>query len=336
MTTLTAVDIGYNAVKGLATNGRQTHFPSVVGKERRTIFSLDEAKRGGLVIQMNDEDSPRWFVGRTAIKESEYSAGRRDSEWIFQEPYRVLLCAALSELHKGAIGTSVVTGLPLEYYTALVDRARSIFIGEHRFRRNGGRWQAATVEAVVIVTQPYGSLLDLALTDNGRILENPFATGMVGIVDIGGVTMNLLTADALEEVGRWTQGDGLGLLKALDSIGRDIKVEYPGFSPQSREVAEWLAAGSFSYQGKSIDIASFAKPHLEPLVQAILDRISEVWDEPGRYAGTLLTGGGAMALGSALKTRMNGIFSNVVIAEDAAFANVRGYLKLARRMWGDK
>lgn len=331
MVTSTALDIGYRGTKALATNGRETHFPSEVGTERKATFSLAEVKRAGLILTM--EDGRTWHVGETAIKQSDYSSGRRDPQWIFTEPYRVLLCAALSDLHKGTTTTSVVTGLPLEDYTALVDKARGVFLGEHTFKRSGGRKQTITIEDILIVTQPYGSLLDLAMADTGKILDNPFSTGMIGICDIGGVTLNLLVADNLEEIGRWTQGDGLGLLKALDAIARDIKADCSGFSPKAREVAAWLAQGQFPYQGQIVDIAPYAKSHLEPLVETVLGRMSEVWLEPGRYSAVVLTGGGSVALGSMLKEQMNGVYANVTIAHDPVFANVRGYLKLARRIW---
>lgn len=331
MTTLSAIDIGYNAVKCMATNGRRRDFPSVVGTERKATFSLDEAKRDETIITMSD--GKVWYVGHTALKKSDYTGGRRDPDWIFQESYHVLLCAALSELHKTTTTTSVVTGLPIEHYSSLVGKAKEVFVGKHTFKRNGGNWQTVTIENALVITQPYGSLLNLSMADNGRILDNVFSTGVVGIADIGGMTLNLLVTDALDEVGRWTQGDGLGLLKALDAIARDIRADHPGFSPKAREVAGWLAKGSFPYQDKEVDITPYADPHLTPLVSLVLDRVSEVWDEPARYAAVLLTGGGSIALGPAIKARMDGVFANVTIAEDAAFANVRGYLKLARRLW---
>jgi plasmid segregation protein ParM len=332
MKTLSAIDIGFNAVKGLASNGRQAHFPSEVGTERVGTFSLPEAKKGKLTITAREGNT--WNVGKTALGQSDYSAGRRDPEWIFTEAYKVLFYAALSELHKGTATTSLVTGLPLEHYTALAEKARPVFLGEHTFKRNGGRWQTVTVEDVFIVTQPYGSLFDLAVSDAGKFLDNPFATGTVGIADIGGMTLNLLVTDALDEKARWTQGDGLGLLKAMDAIARDIRADCPGFIPKAREVAEWLAEGQFPYQGRTVDIAPYANHHLEPLVQVVLARMAEIWSEPGRYAAVLLTGGGAAILGPMLKVRMNGVYANVTIAGDPVFANVRGYLKLARKLWG--
>ena len=332
MKTLTALDIGYRGVKALATNGREAHFPSEVGIEQRKTFSLEEAKRDAMII--TTKEGQIWYAGRTALRNSEQSAGRRDADWIFTESYKVLLYAALSELHKATTTTLVVTGLPLEHYANLMEQgARNVFLGDHTFKRNGKRWQTISIEDVFIVTQPYGSLLDLAMTDTGRFLDNPFATGLVGICDIGGVTLNALAVEALDEQGRWTRGGDLGLLEAIDAIAADIKADYRKFKPKTREVAEWLAQGTFPYGDKQVDIAPYAKPHLQPLAGTILSYISEVWLEPGRFNAVLLTGGGAAILGPMLKAEM-GDYVNVTIAADPVFANCRGYLKLARRLWG--
>lgn len=336
MATLTAVDIGYNAVKALGTNGRKAHFPSEVGTPiKQETFSMEQARRARMVITLAGKEDKGWPVGETAIKQSAYHAGRRDPGWVLTEGWELLLCAALSEVHKSTTNTSIVTGLPLEDYAAYVDALQARLVGAHRFKRNGGNWQTVTVESAVIITQPYGSLLDQAMADSGRILPgNPFAEGTAAIADLGGNTLNLLVTDALDEIGQWTQGDGLGLLRALDAIARDIHRACPGIAPKAREVSQWLAIGAFPYQGQERDIAPFAQPHLEPLVNMVLNRFSEAWPEPGRYGAVLLTGGGAMALGKSLKARMNGVYPNVTIAQDAAFANVRGYLKLARDLWG--
>lgn len=334
MATLTAVDIGYNAVKALGTNGRKAHFPSEVGTPiKQETFSIDQARRARMVITLGDGQS--WPVGDTALKQSAYHTGRRDPGWVLSDPWEVLLCAALSEVHKSTTNTSLVTGLPLEDYAAYADALQARLVGAHRFKRNGGNWQTVTIESTVIITQPYGSLLDQAMTDSGRILPgSPFAEGTAAIADLGGNTLNLLVTDALDEIGQWTQGDGLGLLRALDAIARDIHRACPGITPKAREVSQWLERGTFSYQGQERDITPYAQPHLAPLVDMVLNRFSEAWPEPGRYAAVLLTGGGAMALGKVLKARMNGVYPNVTIAQDAAFANVRGYLKLARDLWG--
>lgn len=329
---ITAADIGYSSTKALAGNGRRIEFPSEVGPERAAVFSLSEAHQVGLVIQLDGENGQRWNVGETALKLSGQSAGRRDASWVVTEVYRVLLCAALSGLHKGATTTNVVTGLPLEHHAANSERAKAVFQGSHRFRRNGGRWQTVVVEQCVVVTQPYGALMNMALDQNGKFLTNPFSTGVVGIADIGGMTLNLLVVDSMQEVARWTRGSDFGLLKSLDAVARSIRKACPGISPRTREVAEWIADGKFRYQGQDHDIMPYALSHLEPLVQIIADSMSEAWDEPGRLDAVALTGGGIAALAPMLK--LDGTFANVTIVEDPVFGNVGGYLKLASRLWG--
>ncbi len=331
MKALSAVDVGYNAVKALSTNGRGTQFPSVVGTPTPETFTIERARRAKMTITI---DGQSWPVGNTALKQSQYTSGRRDPGWVLSPSWRVLLCAAFSELHKARVSTSLVVGLPLEDWGAYAEGLRERLIGAHTFTRNGGKSQTVTVEDAVVITQPYGSLLDQAMADSGQILDNAFSTGTVGIADLGGNTMNLLVTDSLEEVGQWTAGDGLGLLGALRSIARDIKSKCKGISPKVREVSQWLAAGSFLYKGKPTDIMPFASPHLDPLVQMVLNRFNEVWTEPGRFSAVLLTGGGALALGPMLKQRMNGVYPQVTIAKDAHLANVRGYLKFARDLWG--
>ena len=329
---LTAVDIGYNFVKALSANGRQCNFPSVVGTPTRETFSLDSAKSAKMVIEL--EDGTSWPVGDTALRQSAYVTGRRDPAWVLSQQWDILLCAALSELHQASVETCVVTGLPLEDWQSWTEKLRKHLVGDWKFRRNGGNWQTVSVKEAFVITQPYGSLLNMAMSDCGKILTNAYSTGMVGIVDIGGNTLNLLVANELEEIGQWTHGDGLGLLKALDAIARDIHAQYPGIQPKAPEVAQWLAVGTFPYQGHLVGIASIAQPHLDPLTTMILNRLSEVWQEPGRFSATLLTGGGSLALGRALKAKMEGVYPEVTIAKDAQFSNCKGYLKLAKDMWG--
>jgi len=328
---LTAVDIGYNAVKALSDNGRRCVFPSVVGTPTRQTFSIEQAKRAKMSIML--ESGQSWPVGETALRQSAYTSGRRDPAWVLSNAWEVLLCAAFSELHQASVSTNVVTGLPLEDWDAWSDKLRAHLIGQHKFKRNGGSWQTVTVSDALVITQAYGALLDQAMSESGRIIENAFSTGMVAVADIGGKSLNLLVANCLEEVGQWTQGDGLGLLKALDAVARDIHAAHPGIRPKAREVAQWLAAGSFEVGGSKVDIAPFATPHLGPLAEMVVNRLSEAWSEPGRFSAVLLTGGGSLALGATLRAKMRGIYPNIITANDAQFSNCRGYLKLSRDMW---
>lgn len=331
MATLTAVDVGFNQVKALATNGGRADFPSVLGTPFRQSFAMEQAKKARMIITLPDGQS--WPVGMTALEQSDYSTGRQDADWVMGEPWYVLFCAALSELHKGNVTTNVVSGLPLEDWERLADKLEGRLVGAHRFKRNGGRWQTVTIDDAFVITQGYGALVNEALSDSGHILTNRFSQGTVAIADIGGKTCNLLVANDMDVTMRWTRGDGLGLLKALKNIARDIHRAYPTIDPKAREVAGWLPVGAFEVGGERVDIAPFADPYLDPLVDQVLNLLSETWSEPGRFSAVLLVGGGSVILGNALKERMKGVYPNVTVAQDARFANVKGYLKFARDTW---
>jgi len=332
MTNVTSADIGFNYVKGLvSTSDRRAFFPSVVGEPFAETFSMQGAKTARLTVTVDGQVYP---VGDTAMQQSKHAGGALNADWVLGQTWRVIFCAALSDLHKASVETCVVVGLPLEDYTALETRLTARLVGQQfTFKRNGGNHQAVTIRDAICLTQPYGSLLDQAMDNGGHILSNPFATGLVGVCDLGGNTLNLLVCDALEERSQWTRGDGLGLLETLDDVARAMHQQYPGITPQAREVSAWLAAGAFSYRGDKHDIMPIAKPFLDPLLDRILDRLAEVWREPGRFDAVLLTGGASVVLGTILKTRMDGVYPNVTVARDAQWANARGYLKFGLDFW---
>jgi len=332
MISVTAMDIGFNYVKGLvSTSDRRAFFPSVVGEPFAETFSMQSAKTARLTVTVDGQVFP---VGDTAMKQSKHAGGALNADWVLGQTWRALFCAALSDLHKASVETAVVVGLPLEDYTALEARLTARLVGQQfAFKRNGGNHQTVTVKDAICLTQPYGSLLDQAMDNGGHILNNPFATGLVGVCDLGGNTLNLLVCDALEERSQWTRGDGLGLLETLDDVARAMHQKYPGITPQAREVSSWLAAGEFPYRGTKHDVMPIAKPFLDPLLDRILDRLAEVWREPGRFAAVLLTGGASVVLGTVLKTRMDGVYPNVTVAHDAQWGNARGYLKFGMDFW---
>jgi hypothetical protein len=329
---IVAVDIGFNASKVASSTGKSSIFPSVIGTAITDRFTIAQAKdTDRMIIRLPNGHT--WPVGETALDQSAYTSSRRDAAWVVAEPWEVLFCAALSEAFRGNTTINVVTGLPLEDWETWRNPLRKRLIGAHQFQRDERRTQTVTVSDAVVVTQAYGSLLDQALTDGGKIRQNVFSNGTIAVADFGGNTMNLMVCRQLKKVGQWTHGDGFGLLRALDAVARDIHTAYPTIQPRTHEVAQWLSAREFAIAGQKVKIAPFADPHLQPLIEMIVNRMTEVWPEPGRYDAVLLTGGGSLALGQALKARMENIYPNVQIAEDAQCSNVAGYLKFGRDMW---
>jgi len=173
--------------------------------------------------------------------------------------------------------------------------------------------------------------LDMALDDDGRILNNVWTEGRVGIVDIGGNTMNLLAVNGLEEITQLTTSTEFGLLRALDGVRDKLRASFHHFTPETHEVSEWLAAGKFRHSGQNHELWPFAEPYLVPLLNLVQTKLAQTWPESGRFDALLLSGGGAAVLGRYLMARLASQFANPHIVPDPRWANARGYYKLAKR-----
>jgi PRTRC genetic system protein D len=328
---ITAIDLGYNYTKGLASGcDRQAFFPSQVGSMPTGHYSFDVANDGEVVFVKGLSGASAWAYGNMALSGSPYSSGDLSPDWIYTPQYHVLLCAALGALHKSTIETNLVTGLPIEHFNRYEAGLRNQLSGAHTFKQT--RWQTVTVNEIVVVTQPYGAAFDVAMDGQGRLIGE-LANGVLGIADIGGNTLNLLAIDKLREIGQWSKGDGLGLLKALSSIAEAVAASCFGMNPKPREVSQWVMQGYFEHRGNKVDIAPFADAVLAPVVDMIVARMGDVWTEPGRFRAIVLSGGGAAALGKAIVKSAARMHDRFIVLEDPLFANVRGYLKLGKRLW---
>jgi plasmid segregation protein ParM len=322
-----AIDVGYSNVKvETVVDGRRrrAQFPSVVGPATQRGYSLAAADDFTITI----DEGRTWHVGRTAMRESRYQAGARDPEWIRRPEYRVLFDAALSEVYRSSAEVAVVTGLPIGHYAAWWPVLKETMEGEHTFQRSGRPRQTVRVAHCAVATQGLGAILGQALDDAGTVRDNVWSRGRVAVADIGGVTINVVTTDALATSGVWSVSDDLGLLPALDAIGAEIRERLPGITPQAREVAEWVKDGQFPYQGAEYSLTEIAQPHLEVVADLVAARLGELLPEPGRLGGLLLAGGGALLLGDLLRQRLAVTFPKITVGDE--WSNVEGYLKLGR------
>lgn len=327
---IVGLDVGYSAVKGLC-GERRCLFPAVVGTPApEGAFSMFHNQKL-LAVSDNGKFTP---VGETALLQSNYATGRRDPEWVLSEDWLTLFQAALSELVTVPAATvQLVTGLPVGDWRRFAKPLKERLLAQFSFRRAGRGMQTITIADVLVVTQPYGSLLDMALGPAGEILNNVWSgDGLVGVIDIGGNTMNMLVTQRFEEVSRMTASVEFGLLHALDEVCDVLRQQFPHFSPATHEVSEWLAGGMFRYGGQEQQLWPYAEPFLMPLVELIQSKVAEKWTQAGRFEAVLLTGGGAAILGRYLRPCLRE-FASVTLASNSRWANVQGYYKFGLREW---
>jgi hypothetical protein len=327
------LDVGFSAVKAV-TERYQTLFPSVIGTPVATsTYSLNELHDENYIIREGKELIP---LGWTALRQSTHTTGRRNAEWVGSNDWLTLFLGACGNVVRTPVSRiGLVTGLPLSDWNVLAEDLYKLLLHQEFEIIPGGEvTRRVTVENMLVVTQPYGTLSNYCLKSDGSISSGMPCNRVAGVIDIGGNTLNLLAAEAMNEIPRWTSSSEFGLLHMLDIVRDRMRAELPRFYPQTHEVSEWLAKGTFRYHGEDKEIKPYAEEYLNSLLEVLISRIREAWPQSARFDAVLVTGGGAELFGPQLVARLED-FANVFVVDNPRWANVRGYYKLAERQFGD-
>jgi len=292
-------------------------------------LDLDLAESNGYM--QIETDAGIWFVGDAAIEQSGLKTRRQDRAWIETPEYMALLLAGISELTTATgVTIELVTGLPVAYFG---DRAalKARLMDTHNVKRAGRRrGQRIEIRDVVILPQGLAAVLSEALDDRGKIRPGPVSEGTVGLVDIGGHTVNVATFAELREIARQTASIDAGLWTSLTEIGKRINAAFPGQELRGHEIAEAVKRGMIRHYGEEQDISGIAQAVLKPFARQILGEASQVWGNAARLDVLLVAGGGAEIVGPALLAE----YPHARVIQNPQWANVEGYLKFARRHWG--
>lgn len=320
-----AIDIGYSHTKG-ATDGRRTLFPSTWGEVQQSHVDLDLASRNDY-LQVETDDGV-WFVGEAAIEQSGLQSRRQDRGWIETPEYRALLLTAITELTASTgISIQLITGLPVAYFA---DRASLVgcLRAAHQVRRAGRRRaQRIEISDVVILPQGLAAVLSEALDERGKIRPGPVAEGTVGLLDIGGHTINVATFKQLKEIARQTSSIDAGMWNPLVEIGKRINSAFPGQELRGHDVIEAVQRGVVHHYGEERDISGIARDVLKPFARKIVDEASQIWGSAARLDVLLIAGGGAEVVGSTLEAE----YPHARVVANPQWANCEGYLKFGRR-----
>jgi len=328
-----AIDVGFGGTKAVSSNGRRANFVSVVGDFHLVAFvsGMNDAN-SNLVIDYNSKKN---FVGESALKQS-LPRATVDTDRTVTDEGMTLLAAAMALLAEdSATTTNMVVGLPVRHYETLKNQYLKQVHTLHvidQLTLTGGLIERkyVSVEQTKILPQPFGAFFDLILDDKGNLIREDLAKGKVGIVDIGYNTLDLARADQLEYINpRSTSFAGQGIYSAFQTLSgelyRSFKVEIP-----PERIEPIVRSGQLKIAGKETSIVNQQEIAFKEAAAQIISRIKSLWPDRWELDQILLAGGGAILLGKYLKAELG---DQAVIADDAAFANVNGYLKFARRIW---
>lgn len=321
------IDLGYNAVKAASDGGRRAAFPSAVGTPDRARFSLNGGGAGAIVLTSPEHV----LVGAEAVTQSRFLTRREDRRWIESDEYRALFLAALTELTPATVAeVALVTGLPVAFYD---DRERLLerLLGEHKAQREGRRAQVLRVTQARVIPQPFGALLAAVLDDRGGIADQALARAAVGVIDCGGKTTNLLSVNRLSEIGKETASVNVGGWDLVRATRQWLSEKYPGLDDlRDHALAEAIQARALRYYGEPVgDFPAFVEERAADLAGQVIAQASHLWNGGATLDAVLVTGGGALLLGNAIRAH----WKHARIVADPVNANALGYWKLARRLF---
>ena len=317
------LDIGYSAVKLVAGDRRAT-FPSVVGSPDRARFSLN-GHRQDLVLVEPDHV----LVGDGAVIQSRFLNRREDRGWIESDEYQHLFLAALTEATRAtSVDVTLVTGLPVAFYTADRDRLSDRLLATHRAQRDKRRRQAFQISTCRVIPQPFGALLAEALDPRGRVADQDLATGAVGVVDVGGKTTNLLSVYRLSEVARETASVSAGAWNVVRAVRDHLATACPNLDLRDHQIVDAIQARQVTYYGEPVDLSPVVGGVLDHMAEQVIAQATQLWNGGAHLAAILVAGGGAHLLGPAIQAH----FRHARVVGDPVFSNANGYWKLAQRL----
>ena len=110
-----------------------------------------------------------------------------------------------------------------------------------------------------MVPQPIGSIFNLLMNDNGRIVNKELSKQKVGVVDIGFRTTDFTVFDHLRYIERGSSTLDTGISKCFSVISNRLREE-SGVSVELYRLYKAVETGSIKIKGQEYTISCFKNP----------------------------------------------------------------------------
>jgi len=314
------IDIGYNRTK-LAYGDRQTAaFASVVGTPIRERFSLNGRDSGIRLMEAGQE----WLIGDEAAAHSLITNRSEARDWINKPDYYRLYLAAISQITTANyLELSIVTGLPVDYMDDAQQLERRL-MGRHTVQLVGRHSQTINTTFAKAIPQGLAAALSLALDDKGRLVDQDFTTGWLGVIDMGGGTVNFNSIYKLAEMTNESASIRTGGWQLVRQTRDIIERVAPGADLRDNEVEIIIQQGH---------LGGLKIPGLDDLITPLADKIittaDNLWKGGHKLNQILVSGGGAHLFGRHIAKRWP---RKTIILDNPQYANALGYWKLSQRL----
>lgn len=304
------LDNGYYNVKACTGPEEQVVFPSVVS----AIAVQDLVDRKSFKPNYRDS-SGEYLVGQEAVVFGAKGRPDLDSTKYKSNEYRVQALYALKQL--GVTDAHIVCGAPVQFYSKnREDIVRTMMAW-------GGKDTGLHIHGVRVLPEPMGTYLDMMLNWDGSY-KNALDQGVVGIVDIGGNTVDLVEINR----GRPSQkyhGLNEGIYRAYTLLYNELVAKFPDVQFNLYDMDRVMKSGSVKIFGRETDVGSIVRQVKKAFLKGIIAAVKELWKTTGHLESLIFTGGAAQVLEEDLRSS----YPHTSLPDDPVFANARGFCKSA-------
>ncbi|MCK9193035.1 MAG: ParM/StbA family protein [Nevskia sp.] len=331
-----AADIGFGYTK--ACDGKQMQvFKSIVGEANPVQFAEALLPGQGPLprhFQIGDEAI---YVGELAETQSRGRGFTLDPALFIAKYAKTLGLAALAPYAEHGDPVRLVTGLPVSFFRKYKDALTTTLQNRHVitvFNPNGEREEKTIyIEKVRVIPQPFGSLFNLMLNDQGKLAQQRFISEKIGVIDVGFRTTDFTVADKTRYSERGSLSTDSGISVAYNAIAGVLQ-EKSGTQIELYRLYEAVARGTIKIKGQRFDLTGLVQQAFSQLASRIAAEANRLWADDWDIDCIILTGGGGAALAQHLQPLVQGEVLAMPADQDARFNNVVGYWKYGMNLWG--
>ncbi len=333
---IVGIDVGFGFTK--AYNGKNSViFKSLIGDAADIQFQTSLGNQSPLsTLHMTLEDRS-YFLGDFAELQSSIREYTLDQEKFVKEFVRILAIAAVSLCCDTSAPVKVVSGLPVGYLKRDSRILKDIIKGTHDITfhsPNGEKTRkTVTIDQVMVIPQPIGSIFNLIFDDSGRIHNKSLAAQKIGVVDIGYKTSDFSIFDRLQYIERGSSTMDTGISKCFSVIANKLRQE-SNINIELYRMFKFTESGVIKIRGKEYNISNLTKRVYNHAASAIASDLNRLWENDWDIDSIVLTGGGSLELFKYLAPNIEGNVIPISKDQDPRFNNVYGYLKFGRYKWG--
>lgn len=328
-----SIDVGYGGLKRATggVDGGKIHvevYSSVVGIGALKM-STDVVPRDTVITEIG---GVRYEAGKHAALAVRHNQGRVESANYAMSPqYQALVNSALFYGEADHVDV-LVLGLPNSTFASTAANLKKAMTGKHHFIRVDTSHEeihrTVQVDEVRVIRQPIGGLVDAMFSTDAGV---PGDVGDEGtktlIIDPGYYTLDWVVADGNSPVEHRTgAGNAMGASSIYRAIQTAIQQQTGSEVDVGRiERAYADGAGTFKSNGKQFYLDQFTSEVDSALMSAMLNMQSKV--QSFEDIDNIIVVGGAASLYAKALQRLIGR-SDIIVARDPQYANVRGFQHL--------